>query len=109
MRDYSKGPYEAGEVASALTGVGKALGKTNYYCPASYPLVGQEISKLAAELGIEIAPTGDVGKSSQNLQVLITHILNSNLVSFDTLKQAIDNELLKLPYSSCSQFDFFQM
>ena len=107
MRDYSKSPYEAGEVASAFTGVCKALGKTDYYCPASLPLVGQEISKVAAEQGIEIAPTGDVAKASQNLQELITHILDSNLVSFGILKQSIDNELMKLPY--CSQFDFFQM
>lgn len=57
MRDYSKPFYDINELTAAFNGVCKKLGKEDYCCVSSMPLLGQQIAKLAQTEGIHINPS----------------------------------------------------
>lgn len=97
MRDYSKPFYDIVELSAAFNGICKSLGKENYCCSSIMPLLGGQISTLAKSIGINIAPTGDVGTAGVNLQYLIDSISERGLVSKEELRKFVDAELVAIP------------
>ncbi len=97
MRDYSKPFYDINELTAAFNGVCKKLGKEDYCCVSSMPLLGQQIAKLAQTEGIHINPTDDVGTAGINLQYFIESIVLKGTTSVEELRSYIDVELANLP------------
>lgn len=98
MRDYSKPFYDLSEISAAFNGVCKCLGKEEYCCESTMPMLGNQISALARIMGIDISPTGDLGTSGMNLQRLIESLIDKGVRTREQLRACIDPELMELSH-----------
>ena len=97
MRDYSKPFYDVNELAAAFNGVCKCLGKDEFCCGSSLPMLGTRLSSLAKAQGLEISPAGDLGIIGVSLQQLIMFLIKNKVKSKEQLQVSIDAEVKKLP------------
>ena len=100
MRDYSKGPFEIGEMAAVYTGLCNAI---NEECPAvgmpSNPTLANAINVLSNKYKSSKRANGDFGQTGIALQSLIETILENGIVTKAVLEKAVHVELSKLPAS----------
>lgn len=99
MRNYSKPWFVLGELAAAFKGLCVVLRIDGIDVNPCIPLLGNQIISVASSVGLSLSPSGDLGRTAQNLQSLIDFCLDSNLVEYDELRETVDNELKKLPQS----------
>ena len=104
MRDYSKPFYDLGELTAAFNGICKRIGMENFCCSSVMPLLGECVSSLAKSIGVDIAPTGDIGTAGINLQQLIDAIIEKELATKEELRSFIDAELLTIPKNPLINF-----
>ena len=99
MRNYSKPWFVLGELAAAFKGLCVALHFEGIEVKPCMPLLGNQIISVATSVGFSLSPSGDLGQTAQNLQLLIDFCLDSNLVEYDVLRETVNNELKQLPPS----------